>query len=278
MTPQLENGYTKIANEILEAMARFRIPGEQRQCLDFILRKTYGYNKKEDAIANSQFCEATGLKKGNVSRAIKALVDKNIVIKNDNRKIPTYQFNKHFKQWRELSKKQPVIKKATVVIKNDNKVLSKVMDTKESKETFTRDKESKPKKLSPPKFNAKDFKPDFFTNELWETALAIRKEKKVSLSEIALKPFVRELKLATTQGFTLQDCLEQFATAKWTRFKAEFMRTSQTGSQENQTPSDRRADFRKELARGLIQDGLNNANGSQQDAGTPCRALPFLEK
>lgn len=218
-SPQLEDGYLKICNDIYDAFSRTRIPGEQRQCLDFILRKTYGYNKKEDAIANRQFCEATGLKKGNVSRAIKALVDKNIVIKNDNGKIPTYKFNKHFSQWSELSKKQPVIKKAAVVIQNDNKVLSKVMDTKDSKDNLQKTKESKPKK-----FNPLTYKPDFFTEELWILAIETRKAKKVLNTEAALKPFIRELEKAIHKGFSLEECLEEFATAKWTRFKAEWMK------------------------------------------------------
>jgi len=124
-SPQLKNGYVKIANEIMDALIKYRIPGEQRQCLDFILRKTYGYNKKEDWISNSQFVQATGLKKGNVSRALKSLISKNIVIKSDNKNIITYRFNKNYKTWKVLSKKQPVIK-------SDNWVLSKVMDTKDN--------------------------------------------------------------------------------------------------------------------------------------------------
>ena len=94
--PQKENGYTAIANEIMEALAHYRIPGEQRQVLDVIIRKTYGFNKKADMISNSQFVRATGLKKQTVHRAIKGLILKN-VIKKDDRYIPTYQFNKNYK-------------------------------------------------------------------------------------------------------------------------------------------------------------------------------------
>jgi len=122
-TPQKENGYTAIANELMEALAKYRIPGEQMQCLLFIIRKTYGYNKKDDMISNSQFVKGTGLKKGNVSRAVNSLVEKRVVIKTDNYRIPTYRFNKDYRLWRLLSKKQPVIK-------SDKRLLSKVMDTK----------------------------------------------------------------------------------------------------------------------------------------------------
>ena len=146
-TPQLSNGFTQIANEIMDALVAYRIPGEERQCLDFILRKTYGYHKKEDIISNSQFVAATGLKKGNVSRAIKNLVLKNIVIKNDNKNIPSYRFNKNYKTWKVLSKLQPVINMTTVVIKSDNKPLSKAMDTKDRKITIQK---IKGKKFIPP--------------------------------------------------------------------------------------------------------------------------------
>jgi len=49
--PQIENGYTRIANETMDALAKIRIPGQARQVLDFILRKTYGWNKKTDMIS-----------------------------------------------------------------------------------------------------------------------------------------------------------------------------------------------------------------------------------
>jgi phage replication O-like protein O len=121
--PQLENGYLKIANELFDALIRHRIPGEQRQCFDFIIRKTYGFNKKEDQISNSQFVEATGLKPGNVSRSVKSLVQKKIVIKNDKFNPPKYCINKHYKQWQGLSKainKGLLSKTISPVITSDN--------------------------------------------------------------------------------------------------------------------------------------------------------------
>ena len=90
-SPQKENGYTPIANELMDALSKYRIPGEQMQCLIFIIRKTYGFNKKDDMISNSQFVDGTGLKKGNVSRALKSLVEKRVVIKSDGHKRQYYK-------------------------------------------------------------------------------------------------------------------------------------------------------------------------------------------
>ncbi len=131
--PQIENGYTRIADEIIDALARYRIPGEQMQCLFLIIRKTYGYNKKVDSISLSQFVDGTGLKKPTVCRALRELKEKNlIIIKNDNGGGKEYRFNKHYGTWRPLSKKIILSKKITNVIKNDNKPLSFLSTTKDN--------------------------------------------------------------------------------------------------------------------------------------------------
>lgn len=149
--PQKENGYVPIANEIMDALGRFRIPGECRQVLDVIFRKTYGFNKKEDAIANSQFVEFTGMKKGNVSRSLSKLITNKIVIRSDNtsKDGSILKINKDYQAWipfvirsdnkikkkKVLSKRQPKLSKViTPVIRSDNKVLSEVMDTKDNKQ------------------------------------------------------------------------------------------------------------------------------------------------
>lgn len=107
----MKNGFTPIPHELLEALARYRIPGEQRQCLDAIIRKTYGFNKKQDAIALSQFVEMTGLKKPTIVRAINGLLSKNLiyVIKKDNKPAHVYEFNRHYNRWAVLAKKQCII-------------------------------------------------------------------------------------------------------------------------------------------------------------------------
>jgi len=99
--PQKENGYTTIANEIMDALIHYRLPGEQRQILDAIFRKTYGFRKRQDAIALSQFVKMTGLKKPNIIRAIQGLLSKKIivVIKKDNAPAHVYEFNKNYEQW-----------------------------------------------------------------------------------------------------------------------------------------------------------------------------------
>ena len=142
--PQCEDGYTKIANELLEAFGLIRIPGEARQVLDVIIRKTYGWGKKMDAISLEQFCLTTGLKKPNVVRAIKKLLTMNLIIKKDNGYVAMYGINKTYSTWQRLSKKITLSKAIISVIEKDKKPLSKKIPTKESiKETITKERGSR---------------------------------------------------------------------------------------------------------------------------------------
>lgn len=125
--------FLRLSLEVMDAFCRFRIPGEVRQVVDVVIRKTYGWGKKEDWISNSQFVELTGMKKGNVHRSLSKAITNKLVIKSDN----AYRFNKNYEEW--LSFERTVIKKATVVIKSDNKSLSKRKDTIDNINTITID-------------------------------------------------------------------------------------------------------------------------------------------
>lgn len=105
--PQIEDGHIVLANEIVEQFCKHRISGEEWLVLWSIIRKTYGWKKKEDRIALSQFAVMTGLKRQHIVRAIRKLHSKKIiaVIKNDDSGINIYSFNKNFDQWSPLSKK-----------------------------------------------------------------------------------------------------------------------------------------------------------------------------
>jgi phage replication O-like protein O len=115
-TPQTEDGFTRIANELMDALARTRIPGEARQVLDAIIRKTYGWQKTSDDISLSQFMLITGLKKPTICKAIKKLISMNIIIKRGcadslftkqgKAVTSTYSVQKNHKFWKPLPKKE----------------------------------------------------------------------------------------------------------------------------------------------------------------------------
>ena len=128
--PQSENGYIRFASELWEALCHIRIPGEVRQIFDVIARKTYGYNKKEDAISLSQFVLATSIIKPNICAGLKQLKKMNlIIIQKDNDIANIYSINKDFQSWKPLSKKITLSKKIMTVIQKDNASLSKKIPT-----------------------------------------------------------------------------------------------------------------------------------------------------
>lgn len=94
--PQTENGYTKISNELLEVLGFIQLPATEYQVLMVIFRMTYGYNKKTAEIYNWQLCDSTGLIKNAISRSLKGLKDKNIIIRNGN----FTSINKDYDTWK----------------------------------------------------------------------------------------------------------------------------------------------------------------------------------
>lgn len=142
--PQTENGYTKIANEILEALAGIRIPGEARQCLDVIIRKTYGYGKKEDHISLSQFSAITHMGKDHICRNLNKLKEMQIIIaQKGNEKGNLYRFNKDFHAWTPLPKKAIVAQKGKASLPKKAKVAlpktANTIDNKDTKENTTKE-------------------------------------------------------------------------------------------------------------------------------------------
>ncbi|GAG80233.1 unnamed protein product, partial [marine sediment metagenome] len=73
------DGYTKIANELLEAIYKTKLTNYEYRVFMMIIRKTYGFNKKSDWIAQKQIVEKTGICKSHISRTIKNLLKKNMI-------------------------------------------------------------------------------------------------------------------------------------------------------------------------------------------------------
>lgn len=123
--------FTKVPNEILEEIASSRAFCARTRVLAVIIRKTMGWNKKEDWISLSQFEGMTGIGKSNVCRTLNQLVNAKIVIKSDNK----YQINSIHKAWKELSNPITVITSDKSHYQNGQSGLSNPTPTKD---TFTK--------------------------------------------------------------------------------------------------------------------------------------------
>jgi phage replication O-like protein O len=202
-SPQLEEGrFTRIHNDIMEALGRTRIPGEARQVLDIIIRKTYGYQKKVDAIALSQFCLASGLSKVHVCRAIATLKAMNLITQKGNDIANTYSFNKDFDTWKPLPKKVTLPKKVMSVTQKGNLPLPKKVHTKENitKENITKE----------------IVFPDFISPFTWESFKEYRKKIKKPLTEKAIELTIKKLIAYHAKGHNVNEILETSIVNGWT--------------------------------------------------------------
>jgi len=112
--PQLEDGFTRIANEILEAIARTPLSDYESRCVHFLWRKTYGWqnpsgeSKKVDVISRTQWAEGTGMPRRHVDRVLIRLTKRNIITKQivyrGTRRVIIWGFQKRYREW--LSPKQ----------------------------------------------------------------------------------------------------------------------------------------------------------------------------
>lgn len=121
-SPQKENGFAPIANEILEAFARVpSIGSEAFQVLMLVLRRTYGFHQKEAEMSISFIAKGTGLSRRSVVRASERLVSKRILVHEKSR----LSLNKNYDEW-VVSKRTPSVQTDTgVVSKRRTKVVSK---------------------------------------------------------------------------------------------------------------------------------------------------------
>lgn len=98
--PQKEHGYTALANELLDWIARAPLNGSQFRLLMTVVRKTYGFNRKEDRISATQFHEATGLHKQVVARELRDLAKRGYLVSiGDIHHAKSYQIQKNYQLW-----------------------------------------------------------------------------------------------------------------------------------------------------------------------------------
>jgi phage replication O-like protein O len=100
--PQLENGYTRIANEILEQLCKCNLNGTQRRILDVVFRQTYGYGRKAHSLSLTFISQATNLNKNQVQRELNKLISDEVLTVTKEatfNKPRELQFNKNIKEW-----------------------------------------------------------------------------------------------------------------------------------------------------------------------------------
>jgi len=71
--------FTKISNELLEALCRVSLSKAEYKAVLYIIRKTVGWNKQADRISISKMADDVGMPRRTMIRAVRGLEDKNII-------------------------------------------------------------------------------------------------------------------------------------------------------------------------------------------------------
>ncbi|EPV6087093.1 replication protein [Proteus mirabilis] len=95
-----DDGYTRIANELLESLSCCNLTVRQLRVMLAIIRKTYGFGKKVDRISDSQLADVSGLSRQNVNKAKKELISMNYIILEGNK----IGVNKEVSAWKNQSR------------------------------------------------------------------------------------------------------------------------------------------------------------------------------
>lgn len=189
-----DNGFTRIANELLEAIASADLTARQLKLMLAYIRKTYGFNKKSDRIADEQIAQLTGLSRQNVNKAKKELISMNCLLLDGsqigvNKEISAWQFSKCLQVSNLVSK--PETKN---VSKLETLPVSKLETHKRHSSKDKKDNSNKPpivprsevaKSTEKPK--AKSFDPldvelpEWLPSEIWVSWVTYRKDIKQAI-------------------------------------------------------------------------------------------------
>lgn len=131
---QIENGnFTRINNEVLNELVKVGLLGAEYQVVFFVIRKTWGWGKTEDKISLTQFELGTGLSRPTITKTIKNLVSKNILVKRSilDKQGNTFKFNKYYTQWL-VNTTQLVKNNSPTSKENLEKLVKRGLHTKET--------------------------------------------------------------------------------------------------------------------------------------------------
>ena len=129
--PQKEDGHTRIANEIFDQFCTITLSSREWNILFFVIRKTWGWNKKFDDISLSQFRKGCHMNQSQVCKVLKHLVSRKILLKEEF----GYCFNKNYEQWVVSPETPPVSPVSSIT--GDNLPVSPETPPPVSPETHT---------------------------------------------------------------------------------------------------------------------------------------------
>ncbi len=98
-SPQVEDGYIRIANSLLEAILAFGFTQRELLVVMAIMRKTYGFNKKADDMSASQIAALCNMARSHVTATLGSLAGRNVITKSTGRFGSVIGIQKNHRLW-----------------------------------------------------------------------------------------------------------------------------------------------------------------------------------
>ncbi|HBR2043913.1 TPA: replication protein [Klebsiella quasipneumoniae subsp. similipneumoniae] len=221
----LDDGFTRIANELLEAVMHAGLSQHQLLVFMAVMRKTYGFNKKADWVSNEQLSELTGILPHKCSAAKSVLVKRGILTQTGR----VIGINKTVSEWSSLpvkgTEKKPYLKKVTLP-ESGKKSLPESGNAYYPNQVNTKDKHTKDNKdniNNPPKspravsFDASSVQlPDWLSAEIWSSWVAYRRDlKKPIKSQQTVTQAINLLDRCRLNGYSPDEIINQSIANGW---------------------------------------------------------------
>ncbi|WP_323498710.1 replication protein [Klebsiella pneumoniae] len=221
----LDDGFTRIANELLEAVMRAGLSQHHLLVFMAVMRKTYGFNKKSDWVSNEQLSELTGILPHKCSAAKSVLVKRGILTQTGR----VIGINKTVSEWSSLpvkgTEKKTYLKKVTLPESGKkslpesgnayypNKVNTKDKHTKDNKDNINNPPKS-PRAVS---FDALAVQlPDWLSAEIWSSWVAYRRDlKKPIKSQQTVTQAINLLDRCRLNGYSPEEIINQSIANGW---------------------------------------------------------------
>lgn len=221
----LDDGFTRIANELLEAVMHAGLSQHQLLVFMAVMRKTYGFNKKSDWVSNEQISVLTGILPHKCSAAKSALVKRGILTQTGR----IIGINKAVSEWSSLpvkgTEKRAYLKKVTLP-ESGKKSLPESGNAYYPNQVNTKDKHTKDNKdniNNPPKspravsFDASAVQlPDWLSAEIWSSWVAYRRDlKKPIKSQQTVTQAINLLDRCRLNGYSPDEIINQSIANGW---------------------------------------------------------------
>lgn len=109
-SPQLENGFTRIANELFPALVSRDFSGCELRAIIAVLRLTYGFHKLQAHVSSTALSKVMGVSERYARRVLFSLVNKGViqVVKPaKGPRAPLIQFVKDYDRWKQQAEADP---------------------------------------------------------------------------------------------------------------------------------------------------------------------------